>query len=115
MTDPVQPDLFPPRPEAATDTAWLEGLLDTVKDWMTAAEILQSIGKPVTEDNRRWLRDVASRCEYVLSGPGSPGYRHIKHSNLEECAHYGDAKISQGKEMIRGGIKIRRAAHKILG
>ena len=128
MNSPVQLELAPvpagtpgggtrPTGEAtdATDTAWLERMLDTVRDWQTAAEILQSIGRPVTEDNKRWLRDVASRAKYVLSGPGSPGYRHIKHSNLEECAHYREANFSQGKGMIKRGIKISRAAHEIFG
>ena len=108
-----------PRPgisrDAATDTQWLEQLLDTVEDWQTAAEILQSIGKPATDDNKRWLRDVASRAEYVLSGPGSPGYRHIRHCQIEEVDHYRNSLISQGKGMIKRGIKISRAAHEIFG
>jgi len=113
---PVQPELFPPKPgDYATETAWFEALLDLRKEWVTAAEVLAAIGRPATDDNKRWVRNLARNSKHVLSGPGSPGYRHIKHSNIGECQHYRDAQISQGKEMIRNGIKISRAAHALFG
>ena len=116
MTAPAQPELFAPKPgDYATEVAWLEHLLDMERDWLTAAEILQRIGRPVTDDNKRWVRNVANRAECVLSGPGSPGYKHMKHCKIEDIVHYARALIAQGKEMIRRGIKLIRNAHKIFG
>ena len=111
-----QPELLDQRPQAAdADVRWLENLLRVASDWMTAAAILQMIGRPPTDDNKRWVRDLASRSEWVLSGPGSPGYKHMEHSKAEEIVHYKNALIGQGKDMIRRGIKIGRSAHKIFG
>jgi hypothetical protein len=116
MTEPVQLELKPPQaPGVEQDVAWLEKLLFDNGSWVTAAEILRAIGRPPTDDNKRWVRDVASRAEFVLSGPGSPGYKHIKHCKIEDIVHYAKSLIAQGREMVRRGIRLIRNAHRILG
>lgn len=109
-----QADLFDVKPDKASrDVAWLENLLRGAGCWMPAKEILISIGREPSDDNKRWLRDIANRARCVLSGPGSPGYKHIGHCTPEEIEHYKNSLISQGKDMIRRGLKIQRAAHEI--
>ena len=97
------------------DVAWFEHILHLGRDWQTANEILAATLRTPTENNRRWLRGIAERSWLVLSGPGSPGYKHLAHCTPEEIAHCSNAMISQGKDMIRRGIKLRRAAHALVG
>ena len=115
MTSP-QPDLFDqPRHEAVDDVLWLEKVLHDNNGWMTSTEILQLIGRPATDAGQRWLRRLASLSKWILSGPGSPGYRHIACSTPDEIRHYYNSNISQRKEMIARGIRIKRAAHEVFG
>jgi len=109
-------DLFnqPPH-DAVNDVLWLEKVLHDAKDWMSAAEILQLVGRRPGDDGKRWIRDLASRSKWILSGPGSPGYKHIRNSTPEEIKHYKNSLISQGKDMIHRAIKISRSAHEVFG
>jgi hypothetical protein len=119
MTEPIQLELPTDAngqdAHAEADVAWLEKLLLEAKGWMTAAEILQAIGRPVTDDNKRWIRNVASRAEFILSGPGSPGYKHMRNCEIEDVVHYARALIAQGREMVRRGIRLIRNAHRLIG
>ena len=116
MSDKQQADLFAPVPLSTdADARALETLLHQRRGWLTAARILELANKPVTDDNKRWIRDVARRGRYVLSGPGSPGYKHIARATAEEIRHFKNANISQGKDMIRRGLQIGRSAHEIFG
>ena len=116
MIAPGQKDLFEqPRHSADADVQWFEKLLRNHGDWLTAAEVLNLVLRKPSDDNKRWIRELASRSEWILSGPGSPGYKHIEHCTPEEIKHFKNALISQGKDMIRRGIKIARSAHQIFG
>jgi len=99
--------------EPDADVEWLEHLLQMGRDWQTAAEILAAILRPPTDDNKRWLRDLASRSEWILSG--QLGYKNLEHATAEEIDHAANWLISQGKKMIRRGIALRRNAHRIFG
>jgi hypothetical protein len=90
---------------------WLERVLDETKGWLTAAALAErSCG--VLSD--REIRILANASPYVLSGPGSPGYRHLKHASTEEKAHWPNALISQGKSMLRSGVRLKRTAHAMI-
>src|SRR4051812_36063151 len=98
----------------AKNVTWLENLLCDRRDWMTAAEIIQAGCLKDTDDNKRYIRQLANASEFVLSGPGSPGYKHLKFCTAKEAQHYIDAGVSQGKSMIKRAIRLRRSAHAIL-
>jgi len=110
------PDQLELKPfQAAPDDVnvrWLENLLDGAKCWMTAKDIaLTTNGKALDRD----IRVLASASKWILSGPGSPGYKHIKHSTPEEVNHFADATKSQGVNMLKRSIRMRKAAHEIFG
>lgn len=113
IRDP-QLGLFEEKPGSA-NVVWLETVLKTQRRWLTAAELLELAGRKNNDDGKRLIRGLANASEWILSGPGSPGYRHMECSTPEEIDHYSNANISQGKDMIRRGIKIKRNAHKIFG
>lgn len=111
-----QPELnmFTAEPTDA-NVAWLERLLHASANWMTAAEILAAVDQDVKDDHKRYIRQLASASQVILSGPGSPGYKHLAHCTPEEIKHYTNAGIAQGKQMVKRAIRLRRSAHKIFG
>ena len=109
-----QPMLFASREDkAAKDLAWLEKLLAGSAEWMLASDILATIGFPVNDGNKRWLRDLASQSKVILSG--QKGYKHAACATAEEVNHSANWLISQGKLMIQRGLAQRKAYHAILG
>lgn len=50
----------------------------------------------------------------IISGPGSPGYCHVRHCPVEQVNHITSKAISQAKKMIRRALKSRRTAHSII-
>lgn len=97
---------------ASTDpnVAWLERLLDLDHGWMTAKQIaVASAGKL----NDRDIRALAAANPDIISG--QRGYRHITHATAEEADRAASWLQSQGDEMIRRSIAIRRRAHQLLG
>jgi hypothetical protein len=105
--------LEPPRHAEGEDAAWLENLLKQARAWVTATEILYSIGKPASEDQKRWLRRLASASCWIISG--QKGYKHIEHATAEEIDHCANGLESQAKEMSDRAGGIRRNAHRIFG
>jgi hypothetical protein len=93
-----------------TPAAWLENLLLHSCCWMTAKDIVLTTQGSVLD---RDLRDLASQSASIISG--QKGYKHIAHATAAEVDHCANWLTSQGKKMIKRGIAIRRAAHKILG
>ena len=109
-----QPDLFAVQPDKASrDVAWLERLLHGAHCWMTAGDILLSVNYVKSDDNRRWLRELASASAWILSG--QKGYKHIEHASAEEINHAANWLESQAKKMADRAGAIRHNAHKIFG
>lgn len=94
---------------------WLERLLKERAEWMTAVEVCRAAGRAESDDQKRYVRQLASASRYILSGPGSPGYKHLAHCTPEEIRHYTNAGIAQGKQMVKRAVRIRRSAHAIFG
>lgn len=111
MNPATQQNLFEFRPED-TNVLWFERFLRERKGWHTAAAILRSIDRAESEDQKRWLRALASASPHILSG--QRGYAHLTHVTLGEADHAAAALISQAKKMIHRGLAIRRRAHAIL-
>lgn len=112
ISDP-QPELFSAPVAPARDVAWLENFLDGGKIWFTAADILLSLGRPPSDANKRWLRELASNSGYILSG--QRGYRHIRHATAEEIHHACAWMESQARLMGERAGRLRRNAHKLFG
>jgi hypothetical protein len=112
--NPPQPDLFaaPRHPENA-DVAWLENHLKGNPGWHTSRELIGFLLKPATDDNRRWIRELASKSKWVISG--QKGYQHLEHSTPEEINHAAHWLESQAKQMSERAGAIRSNAHKIFG
>lgn len=64
----------------------------------------------------RKIRQLAEASDgLIVSGPGSPGYIHIDHCPTEKLSHISNTMISQGKNMVRRGIRMKRRAHHLIG
>jgi len=114
MTEPVQPELFAPKPgDYATEVAWLEKFLLGGQIWFTASDILLAVQRPANDAGKRWLRNLASASSEIISG--QKGYKHVNHATAEEVNHSANWLISQGKLMIKRGIGQRRYAHTVFG
>lgn len=110
----MQVELFQePRHVADQDVRWLEGACHLGKDWMTAAELLGLLLRPATDDGRRWIRELASKSERIISG--QKGYKHIERATAEEINHACNWMESQAKKMGERASALRRNAHKIFG
>lgn len=106
-----EPDLFTPpaRTRFERNVAWLENLLRGAAAWMTAHNILLTIGA-AGEDQRRMIRELASQSEWIISG--QKGYKHLEHATPEESAHAANWLESQAKKMSERACALRRNAHR---
>ena len=63
----------------------------------------------------RKIRQLAEASDgLIVSGPGSPGYVHIKHCPAEKLAHIADTLRSQARAMLARSIRLRKRAHAII-
>jgi hypothetical protein len=63
----------------------------------------------------RKIRQLAEMADgLIVSGPGSPGYCHLYHCDPIMIDHSASKLISQGKAMIRRGIRSKRRAHDLI-
>ncbi|HUS37327.1 MAG TPA: hypothetical protein VM680_18415 [Verrucomicrobiae bacterium] len=85
-------------------------ILADQKGWITAAQLLVTAWWPITEENKRLLRDLASQSDgQIISG--QRGYRHIRHATLEEIDHAANWLQHQAVEMDNRARAIRRRKH----
>lgn len=80
---------------------------------MTATDILISIGRPVTDANKRWLRELASQSEFILAG--QRGYLHLESATAEEINHCCNWLNAQALKMSERAGRLRKNAHRIFG
>ena len=109
-----QTDLFSQLKNSPDESvAWFEKFLAGGQIWFTASDILISLGRPVSDANKRWLRDLAGKSDFILAG--QKGYRAMQHATPEEIHHCAAWLEHQAKAMAERAGRIRRAAHKIFG
>jgi hypothetical protein len=101
---------FRPAAPAPTEVEILTTYLLNNPGFHTAAQLAKALA--YTDRKIRQLAEASD--SYIISGPGSPGYIHINHCPAEKLAHIPETLISQGKSMIRRGIRIKRRAHSII-
>ena len=101
--------LFESKP-TDTNVVWLEELLRGAGCWMTAKDILLTVGGRVHD---RDLRELASASEWVISG--QKGYKHMSHATAEEIHHARAWLESQAKKMGDRAGKLRSNCHKLFG
>lgn len=90
----------------------LVGILLDEPDWITAAQLLVKAQWPVTDSNKRRLRDLANASDgRIISG--QRGYRHIRHSTADEVIHSANWLRHQAKEMDDRASAILRQYHKL--
>jgi hypothetical protein len=95
------------------DVTWLERTLEENRQWLFASELLALAGIPPTENEKRWLRDLASRSGWIISG--GRGYRHVRHATGEEIHRFRAALLHQAREVCRRVGRVTRNAHTIFG
>jgi hypothetical protein len=74
------------------------------RKWITAAEILKEIGRPVNEGNKRWVRAMAEASRGRIAG-GQHGYRLVKEMTAEEYGHWRNWMNHQSEVMKRRVIE----------
>lgn len=109
----IQPELdFTPRP-APPEIGEVEVLLAFLaanRGFHTAA----ALSKALNLSDRK-IRQLAEAADgLVISGPGSPGYCHLYHCDTKTLGHITATMISQGKAMIRRGIRTRNRARALI-
>lgn len=91
---------------------WLERLLKARAEWMTAVEVCRAAGRAESDDQKRYVRQLASASQWILSGQS--GYRHITQATAEEINHAANWLESQAKKMADRACRLRRNAHRIV-
>jgi hypothetical protein len=111
MIDQGQFDFSAPPPSSAAPEVDLliRHLLDH-PGFHTAHQLAQSLD--LTD---RKIRQLAEHSDgLIVSGPGSPGYCHIRHCPAEKIAHIADTLRSQARSMLSRSIRLRRQAHSLI-
>jgi len=79
------------------------------KGWMTARQIAEQ-----KHWSDRLVREIASASNYVISYPGSPGYKLLMDCTLEEYERYRAARRSQARDMIAKVVRTDRIFYRRL-
>lgn len=111
MRDP-QLDFFA-TPPPNRSVQGLENLLRSRPGWQTAAQILQHLGEPLSDDATRQIRRLANSSVWLISG--QKGYKHLEHATAEEISHFANWMESQAAQMTRRAESVRRNAHRVFG
>lgn len=101
-------DLRAPAPPDLAEVARLASWLYEAGDcWCNAREISHSLGL-----SDRQIRNLAAASGgIVVSSPGSPGYKHVRHCDPEEIKAIAARLEHQAKLMGKRASEIRRAFH----
>ena len=111
MNDQGEFDFRGPVPPPATEVDRLIRHLDHAGAvWTTAKQLAAQLD--LTD---RKVRQLAEHSEgQIISGPGCPGYRHLRHCTADQLREVADRLNSQARAMMRRSIKIRRCAHALI-
>lgn len=101
--------LHAPEPAELADVAALACWLYNSGDrWISAKEITESLG--ITD---RQIRNIAAGSGgIIVSSPGSPGYKHVRHCDPEEIKSITSRLEHQAKLMAQRACSIRSAFHR---
>ncbi len=78
--------------------------------WTSARQILEDLGI-----NDRKLRILKGKsANRIISGPGGPGYRHIKFSTIDNLNEAAARKHSQIRAMVADYISLKKLAHSMI-
>lgn len=75
--------------------------------WTTAAVITVDLG---IGDRR--IRALAAQSNQIVSGPGCPGYKHIRNTTPDEIKKTVSKLKSQGRKMWQRGQRLHSLFHK---
>jgi hypothetical protein len=101
-------DLRAPAPPDLAEVARLSGWLYEAGDrWCLARDIARSLGL-----SDRQIRHLAAASSgLVVSSPGSPGYKHVRHCDPEEIHTIAARLRHQAQLMDKRAGEILRAWH----
>jgi len=79
-------------------------------EWTTAKEIHEALGF-----NDRKVRVLKSHSRNrIVSGPGCPGYKHVRHCTVDEINEAAARRLSQIRAMGADYIGLRKLAHSLI-
>lgn len=115
----AQPELFPPEAPIVSDQE--VQLLITVltgRDWMRASQIantpefIERFERSKQSNIERKIRAIANQTEgFVISYPGSPGYKLTLEATIEEIQIATASLRHQAGEMAKRALQIDRVYH----
>ena len=103
---PLADRATPEQAEAARLAAYLFGRVG----WSTAAQITAALA--LTDRRIRRLASIAG--DLIVSGPGCPGYKHLRRCNPDELAEAAARLEHQAALMSRRAGRMRAAAHRAI-
>lgn len=121
VTADPQGDLFAPKQVAdqakpgspsRKEVEWFENLLKGAKCWMTAGDILLSVGRPVDDSGKRWIKALCAETVWVIGG--QRGYLHVENATAEEINHAAARLESMAKVCAERAAALRRNAHRVI-
>lgn len=114
MSEQLELTSYRPAAPEPDEVTRLIQLLAASGTWMTAREILEQLGLPVTESGKRHLRDLAEHSKGDIVS-GNAGYKHNQHITPDELDEFWGRMVSQGKKMIERAILVKRKHHAYIG
>ena len=97
-----------PAPADLADVARLAGYLYELGDrWASAKDIASALD--ISDRQIRHL--AASSSGQIVSSPGSPGYKHVRHCDPDEIKAITGRLEHQAKLMSERACSIRKAFH----
>lgn len=110
MTGQQELDFNPPPPPVPGEVEILTAYLFNNPGFHTAKQIATALAY-----TDRKVRQIAELSDgHIISGPGSPGYCHIKHCDPDTIGHITRTLRSQARRMIARSIRIANLAHKLI-
>ena len=106
-------------PKPAVSDREVSGVLRILRGrgaWMKREEICRLVNYYyLTKITERKLRKIAEHASpAIVSWPGSPGYRSLESSTIEEVSHAANAHEAQAAKEIRRATAYRNAAHSMI-
>lgn len=99
---PAMHGLSPDDPNVELIVRMLDG-----RDWITARQILEELGREANESGKRWLRAIADASRGRIAG-GQHGYRLVSAMTQAEFQHWRNWMTHQAGEMQRRVLEADR-------
>jgi hypothetical protein len=96
----TQPELSFAQADKKVTPANVNALMEMLQGagWLLAKQVLEKMGRPLTEGNRRFIRDLANASKGEIAG-GQAGYKLVREMTAGEYQHWRNWMKSQADQM----------------